>query len=88
MAHLEEHPHAFLNADSFVFNVAVFSEHDENLLKTIASAINAKSYVCCCDNGLGQLGWKWLGFAWQPPKPNNGKNYEWSDVALEWVEIP
>ena len=88
MEHLQEHPHAFLDTDGMVINVAVFYEHDENLIKAVSDTMNAVTFVCCCDNGLAQVGWKWLGTCWQPPKPNDGKNYEWSDVALEWVEIP
>ena len=88
MQHLEEHPHAFLDANSVVINVAIFSEHDSELLQTIANAIEATSFICCCDNGLAQVGWRWLDTHWQPTKPDNIKNYEWSEEKLEWVQIP
>lgn len=74
MIHLDNHPHAFINTSGYVVQVAVFSEHNEELLQSIKKQLEENyneilDTICCCDNGNTDMGWKWTGQCWQPPQP-------------------
>jgi hypothetical protein len=61
MEHLEEHPHAFLTGN-VVINVAVFAEHDEELIDLICQANDGEQSLCCCNLGMvPRTGWTWDG---------------------------
>lgn len=67
MEHVENHPHAFVkNGD--VINVAVFAEHDQELLQQFAIEFDC-DIICCCDNGTANIGWKWDGEKFYNPNP-------------------
>lgn len=93
--HLEGHLHAFLDNDNNVVNIAVFDEHNFELLETIKVANNYTSYVCCCDNGVASIGGKWTGEFFTDPNgdrlppslpPLNGRyKYDWSEH--KWVYL-
>lgn len=50
LSHFEEHPHALVR-NNRVINVAVFAEHDEELINFIAQSSNADRVVCICNLG-------------------------------------
>lgn len=50
MEHQQEHPHAFIK-DGRVTSVAVFTEHNQELIEHIKVEHNLDSIVCCCDYG-------------------------------------
>lgn len=96
--HLEEHPHALLDDNNNVINVAVFEEHDAELLEIIKTANNAVATVCCCDNGVAVIGGKWNGVHFLDaegnrvpktpyPKTEDNTLYEYDFEIDEWVEV-
>lgn len=55
------HPHAFIK-DNVVINVAVFNEHDHELIDAVRIANNADWVQCVCDYGKTIApGWIWNG---------------------------
>ena len=61
MQHLSQHPHAFLVND-VVVNVAIFAEHDEQLINFICQENGGEQYLCCCKLGMdAPMGWTWDG---------------------------
>ena len=60
MEHLDKHPHAFIDKDNMVLNVAVFNGHDEDLIELIKSQHEgAVASICCCNYGLAGIGAIW-----------------------------
>jgi hypothetical protein len=51
--HLEQHDHAFLNANNVVEQIAVFAvdAHDDIKIQEFAEAIGFVKAVCCCTFG-------------------------------------
>lgn len=67
MAHLLEHPHAFIK-DNRVINVAIFAEHDAELIKKVAMDCGAFETVCCCDyESVPTIHSSWNGALFEPP---------------------
>jgi hypothetical protein len=59
--HLQEHEHAFLNANNIVENIAVFApngHNDEEIQKFAEGAGFAKA-ICCCVFGKPYIGDTW-----------------------------
>jgi hypothetical protein len=91
MTHLEFHPHAFLNENNVVINVAVFDEwaHNHQLLEDIKELNNAYKIICCCQYGLAGIGHTYdeERDALIPPKPYeswilNEETYIWQAPIL------
>ena len=61
MTNTELLDYAFIDTNGTVVNVCVFSEHDENLLETIKTSLNAISYISCKDHGIAAIGGTWDG---------------------------
>jgi hypothetical protein len=74
MNHLENHPHAFFDADGKVIQVALFSGHNHALLDQVKEEFGYHSHRCCCDNGLAYIGGDFY----------NGKFYT-AQPYPEWV---
>ncbi len=71
MEHLAEHPHAFTVGNDVVL-VAVFAEHDEELINLIRESNSAEQAICCCNIGvLPSPGWTWDGTTFIEPYINN-----------------
>lgn len=66
--HLEEHPHAFIDENNIVTHVLVFAEHDAQLLTEVKELLSATDSICCCDNGVPNVGWIWDNGTWIIPK--------------------
>lgn len=82
MEHLQEHPHAFIK-NTYVINIAVFNEHDSNLLEVIKKSLEADEVVCCCDNGIAEVGYRWVDNCWIPNKPFD--SWIWDDEFKAWI---
>jgi hypothetical protein len=61
ITHLDEHEHAFLNADNVVETIAVFAEdaHNDTEIQAFAEAIGYVKAVCCCSFGKPYIGDTW-----------------------------
>ena len=61
ITHLEQHDHAFLNANNVVEQIAVFAEnaHNDTEIQTFAEAIGYVKAVCCCSFGKPYIGDTW-----------------------------
>jgi hypothetical protein len=59
--HLENHEHAFLNADNVVEQIAVFAKgaHNDTEIQAFAEAIGFVKAVCCCTHGKPYMGDTW-----------------------------
>jgi len=74
MDHIETHPHALIDINGYVKQVLIFSEHDQELLQNIKNDSpliygEELDIICCCDNGVAQIGWKWENNQWiEPPE--------------------
>lgn len=95
MNHLEGHLHAFLDNDNNVINVAVFNEHNTEILEAVKVANNCASYICCCDNGIAVIGGKWNGEFFTdaqgdripPSLPPTDARYEYDWSEGKWVYV-
>jgi hypothetical protein len=72
MEHLNEHQHAFINAEGVVTSIAVFHEsaHDSEWIDTFATELGHSQIVCCCTYGLPYVGDTW-----------DEKNKRWIETA-------
>lgn len=71
MKHVNEHLHAFLTGN-VVINVAVFNEHDEELIDFICKENGGEQFLCCCNLGMvPQIGWTWDGTTFIEPVAEN-----------------
>lgn len=76
MIHINEHPHALIDANKYVKQILIFSDHDKELLQNIKNDSpliygEELDIICCCDNGAAQIGWQWDGNSFiRPPKKN------------------
>ena len=74
--HIDQHPHALVDTSGYVKQVLIFSEHDQELLQSIKNDSpliygEELDIICCCDNGIADIGWKWNGNLFiQPPNKN------------------
>jgi hypothetical protein len=61
ITHLEQHDHAFLNADNVVETIAVFAEnaHNDTEIQAFAESIGYVKAVCCCSFGKPYIGDTW-----------------------------
>jgi hypothetical protein len=60
--HLENHPQAFLDANGIVVNVAIFNDHDEQLIARCVELDQlGETSVDCCRFGEAVIGWSWNG---------------------------
>jgi len=87
--HLEFHPHALLDKNNIVINVAVFDEwaHNHQLLEDVKIANNATKIVCCCQYGIAYLDGTWDGTKFWRLQPFPS----WVKGETEWeapVEYP
>jgi len=59
--HLEQHDHAFLNANNVVEQIAVFAAdaHNDAEIQAFAEAIGFVKAVCCCTFGKPYIGDTW-----------------------------
>ena len=68
MAHLENHPQAFIDADGIVVNIAIFNEHDAELIAHLVQVDQfGKTSVDCCRFGEAVIGWIWNGESFASP---------------------
>lgn len=92
MEHLHNHPHALLDNNNKVINIAAFSGHDHSLIEAVKEANNAVSAVCCCDNGIAIINGYWNGSRFLDTEGNlvplteapQDAFYEWDESILEW----
>jgi hypothetical protein len=70
VTHLENHEHAFLDANNVVGLIAVFSEdaHIDENIQAFAELIGFVKAICCCSYG----------------KPYMGDT--WDDTKKNWIE--
>jgi len=95
MEHLIDHPHALLDSNNKVINIAAFDGHDHPLIEAIKEANNAVSTVCCCDNGRAVMGGSWNGSRFLDEAGNpvplreapTDAIYEWDESILGWKWI-
>lgn len=84
MEHQNEHPHAFVK-NGRVVNVAVFAEHDQELIERVRVEQDADEAVCCCDNQyVPSLHWSWDGSSFEAATPE----YLYSVGVLENPPTP
>ena len=59
--HLEQHDHAFLNANNVVEQIAVFAAdaHNDAEIQAFAETIGYVKAVCCCSFGKPYIGDTW-----------------------------
>ena len=59
--HLEQHDHAFLNANNVVEQIAVFAAdaHNDAEIQAFAEATGFVKAVCCCSFGKPYIGDTW-----------------------------
>lgn len=69
MEHLENHPHAFLNANNFVIETKVFAEHNEALIEQTRQSIGAAYVINCCIHGNGSAGSEFYNGKFYGSKP-------------------
>lgn len=83
MEHLEGHPHAFLDINNTVIQVAVFDGHDHALLEQVKAHYECADYKCCCDFGVAYINGDFYNGKFYPPKPYP----EWvrDEEIGEWV---
>jgi hypothetical protein len=85
MEHLEFHPHAFVDKNNVVINIAIFkeSDHDSQLLNSILQATeNAVQVVCCCAFGTTAIGSFWDGLQFIPVSPY--PSWIWNNINKIW----
>ena len=95
MEHLSNHPHALLDSNNKVINIAAFDSHDHPLIEAVKEANNATNTVCCCDNGVAVIGGFWNGSRFLDEEGNlvplteqpTDAIYEWDESILEWKWI-
>ena len=95
MEHLFNHPHALLDSNNKVINIAAFDGHDHPLIEAIKEANNATNTVCCCDNGIAVMGGSWNGSRFLNEEGNlmplteapTDAIYEWDESILGWKWI-
>jgi hypothetical protein len=61
MTHIENHPQAFVNERGIVDSIAVFAEHDADLIAACMDAAIVTSVVDCCEHGVPRIGQVWTG---------------------------
>jgi hypothetical protein len=83
--HLENHPHAFLDQNNKVLNVAIFDEngHDSDLIQVIKNDLQATEVICCCSNGIAYVGGYWRNNKFTDPQPYPSWTYD--EITLTWV---
>lgn len=91
MEHLQDHPHAFLDANNKVTSIYVFDGHNHDLLEQVKESISAAKVVCCCNYGMATVGGELYNDKLYPPKPypewiRDEENGKW--VAPEGWEYP
>jgi hypothetical protein len=61
ITHLEQHDHAFLNANNVVEQIAIFAAdaHNDAEIQAFAEAIGYVKAVCCCTFGKPYIGDTW-----------------------------
>lgn len=75
--------YAFLDANDVVINTAIFaSDATSDLIQEICVANGGVKYQSFDEFGSCSYGDKWLGYAYQSPKP--GDDYEWVKGEFEW----
>lgn len=71
--HLEGHPHAFVDANGVVLNVAAFDNHNEKLISAVMLAqADAVGFVCLCLHGMTSIGSIWDGTTFTKENNDNG----------------
>jgi len=86
MNHIDFHPHAYIDENNVVINIAGFQEtdHDSELLNDVLSVtVGAVKVVCCCTYGQAFIGGYWLGDSFGPPPPSY-KSWIWNSSTKEW----
>lgn len=67
MSHQTEHEHAFIK-DNRVVNIAVFAEHDAELIEKVREQYTADQSICCCDLGsIPTIHSSWDGTSFEYP---------------------
>jgi hypothetical protein len=84
MSHLEFHPHAFINENNIVINVAVFDgeSHNTQLINDACTANGGVEAICCCVFGMTSVGETWTGSKFIPISPY--PSWIWDDVNNKW----
>jgi len=97
MNHLENHPHAFIDASNVVLNVAVFNDHDEALIDAIRQVHKgAVQSLCCCNYGLATIGSIWNGERFcdtegvllpltRQPLVEGADVWRWNETQKQWI---
>lgn len=59
--HLDQHPHAFINANGLVENIAAFAaeSHNDEEIQKFAEATGYVKAICCCVYGKPYIGDTW-----------------------------
>jgi hypothetical protein len=84
MSHLEFHPHAFIDTNNKVINIAVFNEsdHNEEIINTACLVNGGVQAVCCCTFGETMVGATWTGTKFIPVAPY--ESWVWNDDLNIW----
>ena len=80
--HLDDHPHALLDENDFVFNCVLFSTHDNDLINQTMIASGAKKIISCCEVGIAHIGGDLYNNKFYPPKPHNSWNR--NEELVDW----
>ena len=85
--HLENHPHAFIDNNNKVIQVAAFDEsgHDSELLDAIKIQHNAVQVVCCCEFGMAEYGMYWREDKKQFTPIKGYVSWSWNEEAWTWI---
>lgn len=84
MAHVDNHPHAFIDENNIVIQVSAFQEqdHDTPFLEELRVFHNSKQVVCCCVFGLPNVGATWTGTEFIPASPY--PSWVWNYELKKW----
>lgn len=85
--HLENHPHAFIDANNKVFQVSAFDEssHNTDLIDTIKKLHGAEKAICCCEFGMAQNGMYWREDKKQFTPVKGYDSWTWDEDSWSWI---
>jgi hypothetical protein len=84
MSHLEFHPHAFIDSNNTVINIAVFNEsdHNEEIINAACLINGGVQAICCCVFGETMIGATWTGTKFIPVPVY--ESWIWNDGLNIW----
>jgi hypothetical protein len=83
MENIEEHFHAFVDAEGKIFNILVFNGHDEELLNTAKDFLSAHTVICEYDNPKAAIGGLLFNGKIYPPKPF--ASWLMDETIADWI---